>query len=151
MKIRAWALKNVPLIHYTRPRVEVSNVDEVVITLPLRRRNKNHWGTMYFGALAVGADLAVGLLGMNGIEKSKKETGKGVSLVFSDFQAEFLRRPDGPVQFRCSAGQQIAATIQEAIASGERKLTPCLVEAFVGDELVARMTLGLSLKVRAQK
>lgn len=144
LKIRAWATANVPMIGYTRPKVIKSGTEEVEIQLPLRRRNKNHWGTMYFGALAVGADLAAGLMAMNCIEKS----GEKVSLVFSDFQATFHRRPDGAVRFQCSEGPQIAAQVQEAIASKSRVTKPIQVQAFVGEELVASMQLGLSLKPR---
>lgn len=145
-KIRAWARLNVPMIAYAWPRVVESSTETVVIELPLRRRTKNHWGTMYFGALAVGADLAVGLLAMNGIEKYREETGEKMSLVFKDFQAEFQRRPDGPVQFRCQDGEAIQAAILEA--RQQRTTIPCQVLAFVGDQQVAQMQLGLSLKRR---
>lgn len=144
MKIRAWALAKVPMIHYARPKVVESSADEVRIVIPLRRRTKNHWNSMYFGALAVGADLAAGLLAMNCIEKS----GGKVSLVFKDFQAEFLKRPEGAVEFRCLEGQAVQEAVREAIASGERVTIPVGVEAWVGEK-VAQMSLGLSLKIRA--
>ena len=38
-----------------------------------KRRNKNHVGSMYFGALCVGADLTGGYLAMHHISKGKKE------------------------------------------------------------------------------
>ena len=50
----------VAMIGYLKPRLIKLTEQDIVICLPLRRRSRNHLNSMYFGALAVGADLAGG-------------------------------------------------------------------------------------------
>ena len=69
--IKYFGLTKVPLIFYCRPKgVKLSN-SSVTLKIPLLRRTKNHVGSMYIGALAVGADLTSALLALNIINKSK--------------------------------------------------------------------------------
>jgi acyl-coenzyme A thioesterase PaaI-like protein len=143
--VRAFGLFKVPMILYVRPRVIESSLDRLVVRIPLTRRTRNHWGSMYFGALAIGADLCGGLLAMKHIRRS----GREVSLVFKDFQAEFLRRPMSDVDFACDDGVAIAAQVADALESGERVSRPFAVCARCEGEAepVARFRLGLSLKL----
>src|SRR5437016_1724578 len=88
----------VAMIGYLRPRLIKLTDSDIVICLPLRRRSRNHLNSMYFGALAVGADLAGGLHGFYHADLAKLK----VSLVFKSFQAQFLRRPESDVYFVCT-------------------------------------------------
>lgn len=146
LKVRVWSIWNVPLLAWVRPRVTELTLHRAVVTIPLRRRTRNHLGSMYFGALCTGADCAGGIMAMRAIERS----GKRVSLVFGEFHAEFLRRPSGDVQFVCDEGEAIAQLVARTIASGERETMPVRIDAFVeeaeGRMLVAKFTLALSLK-----
>ncbi len=149
LKVRLFGLVKIPLIWYVRPRVVALDDDNITVVLPLTRRTKNHWGTMYFGALAIGADLASGLIAMNVIEAEKKAGGPAVTLLFKDIHGEFLRRPEGPVHFTCDQGAAIRTLVQKAAASGERENMPVKLTCTVpskGPEEVARFTLTLSLK-----
>jgi acyl-coenzyme A thioesterase PaaI-like protein len=78
----------IPLIGHLKPKLIAFDSKQVVVKLPLRRRSKNHLNSMYFGALAVGADLAGGLHGFYYTSQLKVK----MSLVFKSFQAQFLRR-----------------------------------------------------------
>lgn len=150
-KVRLWALKNVPLIHHVRPRLVAVDDERAEIVVPLGRRTKNHWGSMYFGALAIGADLAAGLHCMHATEAEKATSGARIGFVFKDVQGDFLRRPDGDVHFVSDQGAAVAAAVKEAAASGERVNIPVPITCTVpteGDEPVATFTLTLSLKRR---
>jgi hypothetical protein len=120
-----------------------------VVRIPLRRWTKNHLGSMYFGALAIGADCAGGLLAMDQIKRS----GQPVSLVFKAFQATFLKRPEADVYFICEEGAAIRDQVRRTLASGERLTEPMHIQAAVKlpdgtFEPVAEFTLELSLKRR---
>lgn len=133
------------MMSYVRPSVVALDVRQVVIRLPLDRRNRNHWGSMYFGALGVGADCAIGVLVLALIARS----GEPVSLIFKDCQAVFHKRAMGAVEFSCVEGEAIAALITQAIRTGERVERPIQVIARVpelDDQPVATYTLTLSLK-----
>ena len=102
----------------------------------------------YFGALAVGADCAGGLLAFQWIQRIDPR----VSLVFKDFRADFLRRPEGDVTFTCDDGARMRALIERAVATGERQHDTVRVVARCpdrsGDEPVAEFALTISVKRR---
>ena len=149
--IRLFGLKKVPLIFYCRPSVIKLTDETTVIKIPFKRRNRNHLRSMYFGSLAVGADVAGGVLGMDLIKKS----GRNISLVFKDFKAEFLKRPEGDTYFTCNDGLAVKKLIDEATKTGERVNMPLKITATVpeisGIEPVAEFILTLSLKDKSIK
>ena len=146
--VRWFGLRKIPLIWFVRPDVLRMDMHAVRIRIRLRRRTKNHLGSMYFGVLAVGADLAGGLAAMNEIGKS----GKPIALIFKDMKADFLKRADGDTEFHCEDGPQVRELVQRAVESGERVEMPVRITATVpenfGDEPVARFQLTLSLKLK---
>ncbi len=148
VRLRLWTLANVPLLFFLRPSVVESNDRRCVIRIPLTRRSRNHLGSMYFGALCAGADLAGGLTAKRRIDAS----GRKVSLIFKDLQARFHKRAEGDVLFTCEDAEAIGALVSRAIASGEREELPVRIVATVPDKLgqepVAEFTLTLSLKRR---
>ncbi len=150
MLLRAYAALKIPMIGYTRPVVELLDSERCAVRIPLSRRTKNHLGTMYFGALAVGADIAGGMLAMHWIRKRKAD----LVVVFKDAHADFTARPEADVVFRCDEGKAIAAMIDRAIESGERAELPVHVTATArakgGEREVARFTLTMSARARVR-
>jgi acyl-coenzyme A thioesterase PaaI-like protein len=143
--LRLFGLTEIPMLAYVRPSVVEISMHRVVVRIPLRRRTRNHLGSMYFGALSVGADCAAGTLAMHLI----KQQPEPISLVFKDFSAEFLKRAEGDVEFCCCQGQEIAELVARAAASDERVERQVEVVATVpslSDEPIARFKLTLSLK-----
>jgi len=137
----------VPMIGYTRPKIIELNDERLVAKIPLNRRTKNHLHSMYFGTLAVGADLAGGLHGFYHADKSNEK----VSLAFKSFQAQFLKRPESDVYFVSGEGQAVADMIKQSKTEQTRINRPISIEAFTHyettPELVATFTLELSIKV----
>ena len=148
--IRSFGLSKVPLIFYCRPSIVKLTEKITVIKIPFKRRNKNHLKSMYFGALSVGADVAGGVLAMHLIQKS----GHNISLIFKDFKADFLKRPEADTYFACSDGLAVISLINEAVNTGERVNMPLKITATVpelsGDEPVAEFVLTLSLKDKSK-
>lgn len=145
--LRLFGLRRIPLLAYVRPRVVALSPERLVVRVPLRRRTKNHLGSMYFGALCIGAECAAGALAMHLIQKRPER----ISMIFGAFSAEFRKRVEGDVEFTCNEGKAIAELIARAAASGERAELPVHITATVpalGDEPVATFTLTLSLKRR---
>jgi acyl-coenzyme A thioesterase PaaI-like protein len=145
--VRLFSLR-VPVLLFLGPRVESLDDERCAISIPLRWRSRNHVGSMYFGALCAGADLAGGLPAARAIRDRHPRVG----LIFADVRAEFLKRADGDVLFSCGDVRRITAAVASADASGERTTVPVEIVATVpsrhGEEPVARFTLGLSLKRR---
>jgi hypothetical protein len=137
----------VPMIGYLKPRLIKLNEEEAVICIPLKRRSRNHLNSMYFGALAVGADLAGGLQGFYQAHLAQCK----VSLVFKSFQAQFLQRPESDVYFVCTDGEAIKAMIQEAQQTKMRVNKLIRIDAYTEYpnqiNKVAEFTLELSMKI----
>ena len=145
--LRLFGWLKIPLLASIRPSVVEFSATRCVVRVPLRRWTRNHLGSMYFGALAIGADCAGGLLAMDQIKRS----GGQVSLVFKAFQATFLKRPESDVYFICEDGAAIREQVRRALDSGDRITEPMRIQAAVkladgSFEPVAEFTLELSLK-----
>lgn len=149
--LKVFSFAKIPLLFAAGPRIVSLDDDSCVIALPFKRGNRNHLGSMYFGALCIGADAAGGLIAAKLLRELKSGTG---SLIFKDFKAEFLKRAEGETFFTCSNGAEIKQAVDRAWSSGERVQLPVPVTATVpsksGDEPVARFVLTLSLKVRRE-
>jgi acyl-coenzyme A thioesterase PaaI-like protein len=144
--LAALALTKIPMIAFAGPRFMELSSTKAVIRIPLGYRTRNHLGSMYFGAMAVGADLVIGGLAWSLINKS----GKPLNLIFKDFKAEYLKRAEDDVLFICEEGTAIRALIDRVIEAGERVNGTVSAYALVpkkfGAEPVATFQLTLSLK-----
>ncbi len=145
--LRMWTWRSIPLISWVRPRVVQMDAARCELCIPLTRRTRNHLGSMYFGALCIGADAAAALLGFRLI----RERGARISFVFKDVRGEFLRRPEADVHFACEQGRELQELMDRAEASGERENLLVRIVATapaISPEPVARFELTLSVKKR---
>ncbi len=144
--VRIFSFTKIPLLWFIKPIVEFMDDEKCVIKIVLKRKTKNHLGSMYFGVLAAGADCAGGLFAMKHIIKSKQK----VSLSFKEFNAKFLKRAEGDTYFTCTQGREIKTFVEKILSQDEREEMPLEIIATcpdkLGDEPVAVFTLLLSLK-----
>ena len=137
-------LFKIPLLFYVSPKIIEISPDSCIIKIKLRIRTKNHLNSMYFGAMAVGADVAVGLHAFYLSELKKAK----ISLAFKSFNAEFLKRAESDVNFICEEGNKIIKMIEESKIEGKRVNEMIDVQAInSSNEMVAKFTMELSLKV----
>ena len=146
--LRLFAITRIPLIAIVRPTLLKADRESCVVRLPLSWLAKNHLGSLYFGALCIGADLAGGLIVMNLI----RARASGVAFLFKDFHADFHKRAEGATVFSCHDGEKLLALLDRAETSGEREEDVVAVVATVpdklGDEPVATFRLTISMKKR---
>jgi len=144
--LRLTGMLKIPLLGSVRPSVVEWGEDRCVIRVPLRRWTRNHMDSMYFGALAIGADCAGGIMAVELIRRRKAK----VSLIFKSFHAEFLKRPESDVFFICDEGARIRDLLDRVLATDQRLAEMIPLTAAVrtreGYEPVARFQLELSLK-----
>ena len=143
--LKVFGLTKIPLLAFCRPKIINLDTKLVEIKIPLRRRTRNHLNSMYFGALSVGADITGGFLAMMCIQKSKHK----VALIFKDFKADFLKRAEGDVHFKCNEGLEISQLVEKTIESGQRENMIVHINASVpsiSKDIIAKFELTLSLK-----
>ena len=135
----------IPMIGFLRPRLLDLTEEQVRIRIRLRRRSRNHLNSMYFGALAVGADVSAGIHAFYFAGKWKRK----VSFAFKSMHAEFLKRAESDVVFECREGKLIEQLVVQSMQSGERVNSTVKVQAVnTAGELVAAFEMEISVKVR---
>ncbi|MGZ3723825.1 MAG: DUF4442 domain-containing protein [Bdellovibrionales bacterium] len=148
--INAYSALKIPLLAFITPQVIELEEKRGVARIRLDLRTRNHLGVMYFGALAMGAELSIALKAIQAINSS----GKKIDFIFKDFEAQFLKRADGHVHFVCDQGDKVSALIHKATASPDRQEQTFAGYAFVpskSEEPVMKYKLTLSVKMRAPK
>lgn len=143
-KLFLLGLFKIPILYFVGPKLILITDSECIIRIKLRRRTKNHLNSMYFAALAVGADVAAGIHAFYFSEKHKVK----ISLAFKSMQAEFIKRADTDIYFCCNQGELINKMIQDSIIEKHRINRIVYVKAMNKDqEVVATFNMELSLKV----
>ncbi|MES2854525.1 MAG: DUF4442 domain-containing protein, partial [Bdellovibrionota bacterium] len=97
------SLLKLPLLAFISPRIVKCTNEQSVVQVGLGFRSRNHLGVMYFGALAMGAELSIAVKAVQEIQRS----GKRIDFLFKDFKCEFSKRADGDVQFICDEAGQV--------------------------------------------
>lgn len=136
----------VPFIWLTRAKVLHLDDNRVEIKIPLKRSTKNHLNSMYFGALAIGADVAGGFMAMT---KAKKKNIR-ISLAFKHVEGNFIQRAESDVHFICNDGAVIDKMLATTMETGERvnesvRIT-AVCPAIYSSQAVAEFDLTLSVK-----
>jgi acyl-coenzyme A thioesterase PaaI-like protein len=134
----------IPMIAFVRPKLVQLDGQKVVLRIRLGRRSRNHLKSMYFGALAVGADTAAGLHAFY----FSRELGVKPSFAFKSMSAEFHRRATDHVLFICEDGQKIRDIVVRAKQSADRINGKVGVKAVtVSGEHVADFIMEISVKI----
>ena len=142
LRIMGWWY--IPLIGFVRPRLVEINDESLIVRISLRRRTKNHLKSMYFGALAIGADVAAGMH----VFYFCDALGVQPKFAFKAMNAQFLKRAQSEVRFICTEGQKVKGFVELAIKTGERQNG--WVEVLVYDnsnEQVAVFQMEISVKI----
>jgi len=145
MMLRLMGIFKIPMIGYVAPRLMQIDDENVIVRIKLRRRTKNHLKSMYFGALAVGADVTAGLHAFYFCD----ELNVRPSFAFKGMKAEFLKRAETDVEFSCNEGAIIREQVLKAIQTNERQNHWVKVTAKdLNGEAVALFEMEISVKIK---
>lgn len=113
--IKGTSLVRVPLLSFCNPKL-LSIEPTAKVSIPLNFVTKNHLRSMYFGALAMGAELCVSVPILEALFIQKRP----FSFIFKDFKCDFVKRADTSVTFEFSDIAGCRDVIEQALATGER-------------------------------
>lgn len=149
--VRLYTFWNIPLIWWIRPSVLEMGRERTIISIALNRRTRNHLGSMYFGALAIGSELVVAAKAVQAIMDSKEK----VDFVFKDFKIDFHKRAEGTVHFICDQGSGVEELVRKTIENGERQTQTFQGYAIVPgkdpNEKIVTFDVTLSVKKKTRK
>jgi len=137
-------VSRIPMIFFCRPKVLHLDENSCKIRIRLRRRTRNHLGSMYIAVFTVGADISAGIFAFLLVRERKVKA----SIAFKSFKADYHKRAMGDVYFICDSGKEIAEMVQESQSSAERVNRMIHVKAVCEEEEVASMEIELSVKVK---
>lgn len=145
MMLRLMGIFKIPMIGFVRPRLLEINEDEVSVKIKLKRRTRNHLKSMYFGVLAVGADVAAGLHAFYFCD----ELNVRPSFAFKGMKAEFVKRAETDVVFTCDEGALVREQVLKAIQTNERQNHWVKVTARdLNGDVVALFEMEISVKIK---
>lgn len=145
------SLLRIPLLGFMKPRVVELTPERSIVRVKLNYITRNHVGSMYFGALAMGAELSIGVKVFEKIQMQKAP----VNFLFKDFDCQFHRKAQTDVDFCFLNIKAVEELIERVITTGEK--AEGRFEGFAlekgQDPFVAKkedklMTYGLTLAVK---
>lgn len=142
--VNAASLLKLPLLAFCTPQVIRLDDERSEVRVRLDWRTRNHLNVMYFGALAMGAELSIALKAIQEIQRAKQR----IDFIFQDFDAQFLKRADGHVRFVCEEAAGVRELITQAKASPERFHRKFTGYAVVEGRTEPVMTYHLTLSVK---
>lgn len=135
----------IPMVGFIRPRLIELNDDSAKVKIRLKRRTKNHLGSMYIGALVIGADLAAGI---HAVYYAQQSTRK-MSFAFKSLKAEFLMRAESDILFVSNQGQLIKSAVDNSLSTDVRvnQIVDIIAIDLSGNE-VAKFEMMVSIKFK---
>lgn len=147
--IKSFSMMKIPLLVFANPSVLELSDEKCVVKIGLGYRTQNHLNVMYFGALAVGAELSIAAKAVQEISRSHKK----IDFIFKDFHAQFLKRADGDVHFiteQAGLAKQLIAEAETSSERLERTIEGYAIVPSKGPDKVMEYKLTLSVKQRSK-
>ncbi|MFN9065677.1 MAG: DUF4442 domain-containing protein, partial [Bdellovibrionales bacterium] len=94
--IRLFCMIRIPLLAFCWPRIERIDSKVAEVSISHHFLTKNHVRSMYFGALAMGAELSTAVRLLQRMKNEKLPLG----FIFKDAQFEFIKRVESDAIFR---------------------------------------------------
>lgn len=111
-------LKLIPLAAFAGMRVDSVDEDSCVVSIPGGWRTRNPFGSTYWAAQGMAAEMASGLLPFMYTQASPKK----VNMILASCEAKFTRQCRGRATFSCESGPATRHAIEATIQTGERQL-----------------------------
>jgi len=98
--------------------IRVVRLDDKACELTLRHRwlNQNPFGSVYFGVLVMGGELATGIP----LFKAVNDSGRKISMLVKSHRSEFLKKATGRIRFVFDDMEDLNRNLQTALQSGEK-------------------------------
>lgn len=97
--------------------VRLRHIDKqkAIVTVRHSWRNQNPFKSMFWAVQGMAAELSTGAMVIHQI----KESGKQISMLVANNNANFSKKATGKITFTCEDGHLIEKAIQDTITTGE--------------------------------
>ena len=105
-----------PLLALSRSRIRALDLTYAESQLPFALTNRNPFGSMYFAAQLMAAEMSVGALML----LHNENHSQNFSPIVKHIDVLFQRGAYEPITFRCEEGVRVARLLERALRTGER-------------------------------
>lgn len=100
-----------PAAHFCDVRVQNLDAHACNVTMTHQHANQNPFGSIYFAALAMAAELSTGAMVIRAVENAPE----AISMLVLNQNAHFSKKARGTIVFACTQGHLIDAAIEETL------------------------------------
>lgn len=133
MKMRAFLGAKLPLALFAGLKVTELTADACSVTVPYGWRTQNPFRSTYFAAQAMAAEMSTGALGLALVQSAPKP----VSMLIVGMTADFSKKADRTLTFRCTDGPAVTDAFRKALETGEGTKVTCHAVGTLPDGTVA--------------
>ena len=115
VKFRMFLFFKLPAAFFSGVRIRGIDETKSIVSIPYKWFSQNPFRSTYFACLAMAAEMSTGSLAMMHVHKRRP----AVSMLVTKLEAVYFKKATGITIFTCRDGEQLKATIEKAIATGE--------------------------------
>lgn len=104
-----------PSAWWSGVRLKYMDDTKAVATVKHRWANQNPFKSMFWAVQGMAAELATGAM----VTSQIRETGKRISMLVQNNNANFSKKATGRITFTCEDGHLIKEALEKTIATGE--------------------------------
>lgn len=145
-RMRAYFLGRLPLAAFAGLKIERLDGELCETLVPFGWRTQNPFGSIYFAALSMAAELSCAGLALS----AARGAPVPVSVLPVHLEGSFEKKATGDTRFTCRDGAALYETVNRALASGEGEtVRTTTVGAMKDGTVVSRFTFDWSFKKKA--
>lgn len=114
-KFNRFTFFKLPAAWWTGVRLKSITEQECIVTVKHGWRNQNPFKSMFWAVQGMAAELSTGAMVINQI----RESGKKISMLVQNNNANFSKKATGRITFTCEDGHLIKEAIEKTVATGE--------------------------------
>ncbi|MGB6151976.1 MAG: DUF4442 domain-containing protein [Pricia sp.] len=145
-KFNTFTFFKLPAAWWMGVRVNSITEQQCVVTVKHGWRNQNPFNSMFWAVQGMAAELSTGAMVINQI----KESGKKISMLVQNNNANFSKKATGRITFTCEDGHMIKEAIDKTVATGEGQ-TFWMKSVGVNEDGVVVSTFNFEWTVRAKR
>lgn len=114
-KLNTFTMFKLPSAWWCGVRVKYIDEKSCVVTVRHRWINQNPFRSMFWAVQGMAAELATGAMVMTKIQA----TGKKISMLVANNNANFSKKAKGKITFTCNDGERIEEALRKTMETGE--------------------------------
>lgn len=114
-KFNAFTFFKLPSAWWCGIRLRYIDDQKAIVTVRHRWFNQNPFKSMFWAVQGMAAEFATGTM----VTMQIRETGKKISMLVANNNANFSKKATGKITFTCEDGHLIKAALDKTIATGE--------------------------------